>query len=131
MLGVGIVTGLGILLGLIFLIIPGIVLGLRWSISVPYALADGHQGVGDAISRSWQSTQRRGWPIFLALLPWYGMIAGGIFALGFLEGMGANNMAGIVAFNLCVSLGVVAAWYAAVAIYVLVERPEGLTEVFA
>jgi hypothetical protein len=131
MFGVGILTGLGILLGLVFLIVPGIVLGVRWSISVPYALADGYQGVSDAIGRSWQGTKGRAWPIFLALLPWYGLIVGGIFAQGFLEGTGANNMAGIVAFNLCVSLGVVAAWYAAVAIYVLVERPEGLSKVFA
>jgi hypothetical protein len=131
MFGVDILTGLGTLAGLILLIVPGIVLGVRWSISVPYALADGYEGVGDAIGRGWRITQGRAWPIFLALLPWYGLMGAGIFGMGFLERMGAGYVTRIIAFDACLSLGVVIAWYAAVAIYALVEQPGSLSEVFA
>jgi len=127
---VGLLTSLGIIAGLILLIIPGIVLGIRWSASVPYALADGYDGVSDAIGRSWRSTQGRAWPIFLALLLCYGLVLGATFTLGFLQGLGEDNMAVIIVLDAGLQLGLIAGWHAAVAIYTLVERPRGLSQVF-
>jgi hypothetical protein len=128
---VGLLTSLGIIAGMVLLIVPGIVLAVRWSASIPYALADGYDGVSDAIGRSWRGTQGHAWSIFMALLLCYGLVLGATFTLGFLEGVGEDNMAIVVALDAGLQLGLIAGWHAAVAIYTLVERPRGLSQVFA
>jgi hypothetical protein len=128
---VGLVTTLGIIAGTVLLVVPGIVLAVRWSASIPYALADGYDGVGDAIGRSWRGTQGHAWSIFLALLLCYGLVLGATFTLGFLEGVGGENIAIVIALDAGMQLGLIAGWHAAVAIYTLVERPRGLSQVFA
>jgi uncharacterized membrane protein len=50
-LGVAIVTGIGIVLGLILLIVPGIILACMWYVAVPCAVVE-RAGVGDAMGRS-------------------------------------------------------------------------------
>ena len=67
-LAVGITVGIGF----IFLIVPGILLMLRWSLAVPAKVLE-NRGVGDAMSRSSELTQRnRGrifviWTLFIML----------------------------------------------------------------
>src|ERR1051325_3440558 len=128
--GVAILTGLGVIAGLVLLIVPGIYLGVRCSISGSYALADGYGGVGEAIGRSWRSTRGRAWSIFVALLPWHGLIWGGAGGLRLVEAAAYANVPVIIALDALSSLGVVAAWYAAVAIYELIEGRGGLSEIF-
>ncbi len=50
-LGCAVVTGIGIGLGLILLIIPGIILMLMWYVAIPCAVIEG-TGVGESMSRS-------------------------------------------------------------------------------
>jgi hypothetical protein len=59
-LGVAIVQGLGIFLGILACVVPGILLMLRWAVSVPAAVEE-RPGVGGALSRStWLTEGYRG-----------------------------------------------------------------------
>ena len=68
--GIGFVSGLGILLGGLFALIPGIFLLLRWWVAVPVAL-DRDLGLSEAMRESWRLTAPHWAPIlglFLGLL---------------------------------------------------------------
>ncbi len=65
LLGLGILVGLGTMLGMLLLIIPGIILALGWSIAAPVLSLEG-QGITDSISRSWELT--KGYKRWLLLL---------------------------------------------------------------
>jgi hypothetical protein len=54
-LGIGIVSGLAIVFGGLLLVIPGVILLIRWWIPVPIAL-DRDMNVGEALRESWQLT---------------------------------------------------------------------------
>jgi hypothetical protein len=125
----GIVTGLGILLGMILLIIPGILLFVRWSISVPAVVA-GDERVFDAIGFSWRETESHFWPILAAFLVIYGAAAAGA-AAGYVLELQAFAEVGATILELSVSLGLIAGWHAAVAIYVESRRESRYSEVFA
>jgi hypothetical protein len=56
-------TSLGVVAGLIFLIIPGIVLWLRWAVAIP-VLVQERLGVTASISRSAALTSGFLWPLF-------------------------------------------------------------------
>lgn len=72
-LGVAIVQGVGIALGYVACIVPGILLALRWAVSVPAAVEE-RPGVGGALSRSTWLTEG-----------YRGEIFGILFVLGFLD----------------------------------------------
>ena len=55
-MGVGILTGLAVVFGLILLVVPGIFIACRLFASVPVMLTEG-RGPRDAMSRSWDLTQ--------------------------------------------------------------------------
>jgi hypothetical protein len=61
--GVGLLTSLGVVAGLIFLIIPGVVLWLRWAVAIP-VLVQERLGVTASISRSATLTAGFLWPLF-------------------------------------------------------------------
>ena len=68
--GIGFLSGLGILLGGLFALIPGIFLLLRWWVAVPVAL-DRDLGFSEAMRESWRLTAPHWAPIlglFLGLL---------------------------------------------------------------
>jgi len=56
LLGLGILVSIGMLLGFMLLIIPGIFIALGWSIAAPVLIVEG-QGITDSISRSWELTK--------------------------------------------------------------------------
>ena len=64
LLGLSILLGLGIALGCVLLIVPGVILGLAWSVSFP-ALVLEDRGVFDAFRRSAALTRGKRWSIFL------------------------------------------------------------------
>jgi hypothetical protein len=55
--GMGILSGLGIIVGTIALILPGIYLAGRWYLAAPFLLAD-NVSATDALTRSWHATER-------------------------------------------------------------------------
>jgi hypothetical protein len=62
-LGINILAGLGSLLGLILLIVPGLFLAVAWSVALPIRIA-GKPGVGAALEKSFEMTRGSRWMIF-------------------------------------------------------------------
>jgi hypothetical protein len=60
--GLAFVSSLLTVIGILLLLIPGLVLLLRWSVSLPVLLAE-DCGVYDSLERSWQLTRGRWWII--------------------------------------------------------------------
>jgi hypothetical protein len=95
-LGIGIVSGLAILLGALLLVIPGVILLIRWWISVPVAL-DRDISVSEALRQSWEMTAPH-WAsilgLFVGLLALLAAPMIGLFFLGGLdEGVASVPMA--------------------------------------
>jgi len=126
--GIGILGGLGVLLGLIVLIVPGLILLVRWSVSVPYALGE-DVGVTDALRGSFEETRDAFWPILLTLLACYVPCALSIGAIALLATEGVTIVSS-TALNVAINLGLLAGWHAAVAIYLARRRDAGLSGVF-
>jgi len=64
LLGLVILMGIGIVLGGILLIVPGVVLALAWSVAMP-ALVVEDRGVFESFGRSLALTRHKRWSIFL------------------------------------------------------------------
>ena len=128
--GLGILTTLGILLGLVVLVIPGLVLAVRWSASDPILLGS-DDSVTEAMQHSWRATGPHFWPILVALLGVYGPSWGLAASVYVLEGIGYSGTPAIVLADLALETGVIAGWHLAVAIYALLEGPDRLAETFA
>jgi len=132
LLGVGILTTLGIVAGAVLLIIPGIFLAVRWALAAPILIAE-DVGVTAAIGRSWQETEGRFWTIVVVLLVVYSPIlllavAGGVAAV-----IGAENSFVLtIIINVGANAVVVAGWIAMVALYALTQRGRGgVSDIFA
>jgi hypothetical protein len=62
-----IVMGLGIILGFVLLIVPGIMLIVAWSVAIPARVMEG-LGIRESFGRSLDLTRGRRWSIFLLFL---------------------------------------------------------------
>lgn len=67
MIGIGLLSGIGIGIGLMFLIVPGIILWLVWAVVTP-AYVQERVGVFEAFGRSAALTSGARWRIFLTML---------------------------------------------------------------
>ncbi len=67
MIGLGIVSGLGIVLGMILLIVPGVILYLMWIVAVP-VLVEERPGIFASLRRSAELTRGSKGRIFLLLV---------------------------------------------------------------
>lgn len=65
--GVSFLGGLGMVLGFLLLIVPGVILMARWSAAFSIALCEDETSSG-ALGESWRMTDGQTWPIFAALL---------------------------------------------------------------
>jgi hypothetical protein len=75
LLGVAILSGLGIVLGFLLLIVPGVILYLMWSVAIPVVVVERH-GVIGSLSRSSELTSGAKGTIFaLFLIVWVIMMA--------------------------------------------------------
>lgn len=63
----GLLAGLGIALGLVALIIPGVFLLTRWIVVTPAVVLEG-LGATDALRRSWSLVRGHGWTVFGIIL---------------------------------------------------------------
>lgn len=63
LLGVGLLGSLGIMLGMMLLIVPGVILALAWSVVVPACIVE-QKTIGESFSRSSQLTRGHRWAIF-------------------------------------------------------------------
>ena len=63
LVAINILLALGIGLGFVLLIIPGLFLLVKWSASVPARVSEG-RGIIESFKRSWSLTEGAWWPIF-------------------------------------------------------------------
>ena len=66
-LGVAILSGLGIAFGMVLLIVPGLILATMWAVAIPIAVVE-KMGVTASLSRSSALTRERRWRVFGAIL---------------------------------------------------------------
>jgi hypothetical protein len=67
LLGVSLLTGIGVGLGLFLLVVPGLILFTRWSLAVPAVMLEGRSPI-DAMRRSRELVKGHGWPVFAVFL---------------------------------------------------------------
>jgi len=125
---------LGILAGLVVLVVPGIYLMARWSISTPLVVVERMNG-REALSASWTATRPAQWVLlfaYLAGLCLFGVLFAALVLVTGGSDQAETNPAVIVATNLLTALFMVGGWVLSVAIYRLLSPSMGgLAEVFA
>jgi hypothetical protein len=126
--GLNFLSGLGIVLGLILLIVPGAYLFVRWSAAVPALIAE-EASIPESLSRSAEAIEGRFWHVLGAIL---------VVWTPFLAGMIASDLVpederliASLVLNLPINLSLVAGWHLAVAIYAGRQDGRRLAEVFA
>jgi len=129
-LGLMILSVLGMIVGFLLLIVPGVILAVRWSASTGFLLGKG-VGITESLSASWHATKGHGWAIFLAglvLMIAIFIVVGAVSAIFFVLGSMAGGL--MSAFLEAASNGVLLAF--GVAIYKLVADDSAkLDEVFS
>jgi hypothetical protein len=129
-LGMAIVSTIAVVLGLFMLIIPGVVLLVRWSAASGFLIGAG-EGVTDSLGASWDATEGHGWAIFFAgLIVSVGVLVGSVI-IGVLLAFTSEQVVAVVSAFIEAASGAVFAAFG-VAIYCLVhDAGEDLSEVFA
>lgn len=130
--GTSLIGGLGMVLGLLVLVIPGVLLFVRWSPAYGYVLAEG-LGVSEGLRKAWDSTAAHFWPLLLALLPpvALNLAAGGVYVLG-AEDTGIVPLPFAFLANGVMSVAGVGITAVGIAAYALLrDRSAEMAEVFA
>lgn len=130
--GLSLLSGLGIVLGLIVLVVPGIVLIVRWLPAYAILLSE-DTGVTDALSQSWDRTRSQFWPVLAAVLIVLvlGLVAAVIYAAADISSA-VPYEAAMIAGNLALSLTSAVFTALGVAVYRLLSvKSDTLGEVFA
>jgi hypothetical protein len=131
--GALILMGLGIGLGFVLLILPGLYLWARWSITIPLILGEG-ASAGEAFTQSGVRTAKYVGPILAALVLANLGVAGSLAIGVFLYPDYDPAPIGLaIALNLLSFGAQILTWHCGVAIYALTARPEAdtLEEIFA
>ncbi len=93
---VALLVGLGVLVGFFFLVVPGLILIVRWAVSAPAAVIE-REGPSHSIGRSAELTSGYRWAVFglvlLYLVFAYAVSIGLQFAL---EAMGNDGASGVM-----------------------------------
>lgn len=128
LLGLSLLSGLGILLGLILLIVPGLYLLVRWSAAVPALIAE-EAGVTESMTLSAQAVEGRFWQVFGAILVVWAPFVPTVLASALLDE--AQPLVASLILNLLLNLSLIAGWHLAVAVYAGRQDARRLAEVFA
>lgn len=133
----GLLGGLGMIVGFIFLVVPGLVLAAGWSALTPFIVVE-RKGPIEALGASWRSTAASRWQIVLVLLATYTPVLiafGGALAMfgvaegaGGLEGEGLEGPAAVVAINFLVSVLGTWGWVLGAAVYNLAAPSNAMLE---
>jgi 4-amino-4-deoxy-L-arabinose transferase-like glycosyltransferase len=133
MFGTNFLTGIGIILGCIALIVPGLYFAARWSLCSTIVIAEGKDATS-AIDESWRLTKPHGWTILAVFALIWAPVLFGIFTLGIVSGLyEPAHLPIAIITNLLEFAPTVFGWYACVAIYAVLNAApeERLSEVFA
>ncbi len=122
-IGMSILSFIGFALGLVLLIIPGIMLMVRWSASSGFLLG-GRKGVTESLGASWDATSGHGWTIFLAgLVMLIALVFVGAVTAGIAGALGNLQVVGIVG-SIVEAIGTAASLCFGIAVYVLVQSDD-------
>ncbi len=129
--GLSILTGLGTVIGLVLLIVPGILLMIRWLPAFGFLMGDGDD-VSLALSSSWQRTRGHFWALFVGALPLVALmlVTATSYGLADTEEMGPSSLWYVVA-NLAL-YGLSLCWnaYGIAAFALLKDNRDQLSGVF-
>lgn len=135
--GSGILIGLGVIVGLVFLIVPGVILLARWSMTTPFIVVD-EMSSTQAMNASWEASRPSQVTLCLLYLVYGGMFmlllgaAGAFVAFGGSTGTGEFGWVETIVADMAASALSLTGWVLAAAIYrTAVPTATGLTEVFA
>lgn len=132
--GSGLLSGLGIMLGLLLLIVPGLYLSARWALTSPFVVA-GQRRATEAISASWDATAECWRPLLLAyvLLGVTATVPLGalVFYSQFSGGEDLSQVAELLLINTWTSVFTIGAWLIGAAGYrLMADRLESIEDVF-
>ncbi|MCJ2186065.1 hypothetical protein [Novosphingobium beihaiensis] len=93
-------SGLGVIVGFVLLIVPGLYLLARWSVAPSLVVGRGLRA-SDALGASWDATRNCAWTLTIVYLISIVVMLGGIFGTGVAVGAagGTANSFGLVAFT--------------------------------
>jgi hypothetical protein len=91
---VGLVAALGIVIGFVLVIVPGLILLTIWSVAAPVVVIERPPGLG-ALGRSRELVRGNGWQVFAVIVLLYVVVVGASSALA-LAAESAGTAAGIV-----------------------------------
>jgi hypothetical protein len=121
-------TSIGIGVGFVFLIVPGVLFLVRWSIASPAIVASDAR-VFEAIEYSWRATKPHAWNIFGAMLVIYApAVVVGIVILS--QGEPGTVLAAII-MELAINASLVGGWHFSIVVYAELQRSTLYPEVFA
>lgn len=131
--GLGILAGLATIVGLILLVVPGIIVFVRWLPAYGILIAEDAR-VTDALRTSWHRTADSFWPLLVvALIYWaiMGAAIGGMVVVA--TDPGISVLASSIPFNLLIAAGSAFSVGLSIAAYLMLgPQPSGdLGEVFA
>jgi hypothetical protein len=108
---VGIVTGIGILVGFILIVIPGLILATLWSVAAPVVVLERPGGLR-ALGRSRELVRGNGWNVFaviLLLVILVGLVGSGIELAADAAGTGVGLVVRVVVGILTAPISALAA----------------------
>jgi hypothetical protein len=108
---IGIVAGVGVLIGFILLVVPGLILLTIWSVAAPVVVLERPPGLG-ALSRSRELVRGQGWPTFgviFVLFAGVSIVGGGIEIAADTAGAGVGLVVRVVVGVLTAPLAALAA----------------------
>ena len=101
--GMSFVSGLGILLGIILFIVPGVMLFVRWAVALPAMLRE-DLGIGASLERSRDLTLGHRWKILaLVLLLWVPFLLVMLLLGGLISAFGGETAVESLPFNIFVN----------------------------
>jgi hypothetical protein len=128
----GFLGGLGVIVGFVLLIVPGIVLLSGWAASTAFVVVEGRSGT-ESLGESWRATAGSRLPLALVYLVYCAVLGLALVALVLgLERFGEDGVIEVAASNALIGVLTVGGWLLGIAIYrVAVPERQALEGIFA